>query len=264
MLSQSIAISSRTQIWVALVVLTLFAIALSVGIAALVLKFTTTGDPNALHLESDVYAHVIIFSAVTPAVVCPLVVYTLLTTLRDLNLTRAELDLIARKDSLTGLLNRRGFDDAAQRLIVQARSSRKPVSALMCDIDMFKQVNDTQGHEGGDAAIRHVADIVAKALESVPDSVAGRQGGDEFAILVVGRSIRELAQFADDIRMAIESAPMTWRDEALFLTISLGVAISASEDADVTSLLSRADQALYEAKKRGRNRVQVTAAADAA
>jgi diguanylate cyclase (GGDEF)-like protein len=57
---------------------------------------------------------------------------------------------------------------------------------------------------------------------------------------------------------------MTWRDEALFLTISLGVAISASEDADVTSLLSRADQALYEAKKRGRNRVQVTAAADAA
>jgi predicted signal transduction protein with EAL and GGDEF domain len=77
------------------------------------------------------------------------------------------------------LLNRRGFDDAAQRLIVQARCSRKPVSALMCDIDMFKQVNDTQGHEGGDAAIRHVADIVAKALESVPDSVVGRQGGDE-------------------------------------------------------------------------------------
>lgn len=264
MLSQRIAISSRTQIWVALVILTLFAIAMSVGIAALVLKFTTTGDPNALHLEGDVYAHVIIFSAVTPAVVCPLVVYTLLTTLRELNLARAELDLTARTDSLTGLHNRRGFDDAAQRLILQARSSSEPVCGLMCDIDMFKQINDTYGHEGGDAALRHVASIVTRILESAPDSVLGRQGGDEYAMLVMGKSIRELAHFADAMRQAVESTPVTWRDEKFSLTISLGVSISASQDASVTSLLSRADKALYEAKDRGRNRVQLAAMADAA
>ncbi len=264
MLSRRIAIVSRPQIWGALVVLTLFAIAFSVGIAALALKFTTTGDPNATFFEHEVYSNVILFSAVTPAIVCPLVVYTLLTTLRDLNLVRAELDSIARKDSLTGLLNRRGFDDAADRLLLEARSSRKPVCALMCDIDMFKQVNDTFGHEGGDAAIRRVADILAKTFESVPELAVGRQGGDEFAIIVIGKSIRELAHFADSIRQAVESTPVAWREEKFFLTISLGVSISASEDANVTSLLSRADLALYEAKKRGRNRVQVAAVADAA
>lgn len=264
MLSQRIAISSGAQIWVSLVILTLFAIALSVGIAAIVLKFTTTGDPNALHLEHEVYANVIIFSAVTPAVVCPLVVYTLLTTLRDLNLARAELDAMSRKDSLTGLLNRRGFDDAAQRLIVQALSSGKPVCGLMCDIDMFKWINDKFGHEGGDAALRHVAAIMTRILESAPNSVLGRQGGDEYAVVVVGNSICELAPLADTMRRAVESTPVTWRDEQFSLTISLGVCISASRDASVTSLLSRADKALYEAKDRGRNRVHVAAVADAA
>lgn len=259
-----IVILSRTQIWVALIILTSIAIVLSVAIAAIVLHFTTTGDPNALHAEREVYDNVIIFSAVTPALVCPLVVYKLLTTLRDLNLARVELDSIARKDSLTGLFNRRGFDDAAASLILRARANRQFVSALMCDIDMFKQVNDTYGHDGGDAAIRGVANILTKMLEHSPDTVMGRQGGDEFAIIMIGKSLRELARIADCIRLAVEAAPVTWREEKFFLTISLGVSISASEDASVTSLLSRADRALYEAKKSGRNRVQVAALADAA
>ncbi len=262
--SQTIDLSSSTHIWRGLASLTVFATAFSMVIAFLALKLTTTGNPDALLLEQEVYANFILFSGITPALVCPLVAYTLLIKVRDLNLTRAELDLMARKDSLTGLLNRRGFDDAAGRLILQARSDRKPVCALMCDIDLFKQVNDTYGHEGGDEAIRSVADILAKTLERIPELVVGRQGGDEFAILMMGKSLRELAHVADCIRQAVELEPVSWREEKFFLTISLGVSISASEDASVTSLLSRADRALYEAKKRGRNRVQVAALADAA
>ncbi len=264
MLFQRFRISSRRQIWVALAFLTLAAIGFSLSIALLALKFTMTGDPNATHSEHAIYDNVLLFSILTPAVVCPIVVYTLLTTLHELHIAREELNAIAQKDSLTGLLNRRGFDDEARRLTFKARSSRKTVCALMCDIDLFKTINDTYGHDGGDAALRHVADVAMATMETHPDAVVGRQGGDEFAILVIDKSIRELASLAETIRRAVESAPVSWKDEDFFVTISLGVSISTSEDASVASLLSRADLALYEAKKRGRNRTHAEPLADVA
>jgi diguanylate cyclase (GGDEF)-like protein len=264
MLSRAFPISSVRQIWLALVLLTLVAIGISVGCALVALKLTTTGEPGTVLRESDVYGNVILFSIITPALVCPLVVYTLLTTLRDLNLARAQLDAIARKDSLTGLLNRRGFEEAGEALILKARTARTPVSALMCDIDLFKRVNDGHGHDAGDAAIRHIAGIIRKTMEISPGAVVGRHGGEEFAALMIGKSIRELALCAEALRLAVETTPMIWREETLPLTISVGVSISTSDDADVPSLLSRADQALYDAKKRGRNRVLVAALSDAA
>jgi diguanylate cyclase (GGDEF)-like protein len=264
MLSSWFPISSRRQIWLPLVSLTLVAIGVSVALALLALKLTTSGEPDAVLPESDVYRNVILFSILTPALACPLVVYTLLTTLRDLNIARAELDAIARKDPLTGLLNRRGFAEAGEALILKARAARLPVSALMCDIDLFKRINDRHGHDAGDAAIRHIAWIIKETMDAAPGAVVGRQGGEEFATLLLGKSIRDLALCAEAIRQAVESMPMMWRGEPLPLTISIGVSIATSDDACIASLLSRADQALYDAKNRGRNQVLVAAVSDAA
>lgn len=261
MLSRRLRISSRKQMWGALVFLTLVAIFISLSISLIALKYTTTGEPNALHPEHEIYSNVILFSILIPALACPVVVFTLLATLHDLTIAREELDAIAWKDPLTGLLNRRGFDEAASQLIAQARANGKAVNALMCDIDSFKQINDTYGHDCGDAAIRHVCDILRAAQDSFSSKALGRQGGEEFAIMTIGKSPREMLQFAEEIRLAVESSPVLWEEHRIDLTISLGVSSSASEDASVPSMMARADKALYEAKKRGKNCVHVAQAA---
>jgi len=147
-------ISSNWEIWRALIVLTLFSIVISVTVSTIALLFTTTGEPGAVVTESDVWVNVLVFSALLPGTICPLVVYKLLTTVRELNLARAELAAIAARDPLTGLLNRRGFSAAAESEIQRARMSRHNVATLMCDIDFFKRINDTYGHDCGDAVIR--------------------------------------------------------------------------------------------------------------
>lgn len=263
---KSFLISSQTQIWRALVFLTLAAIGASVCIAIVALRLTTSGDPNAMIAEHDIWRNVIIFSILTPGIVCPLVVYALLTTLRELTLARAELNAIAKHDPLTGLLNRRGFDTEGEALISDAHANRRTISAIICDIDFFKRINDTYGHDCGDVTIRHVAGIVKDVMDQVPDTAVGRQGGEEFAVLLTGVSIRELTHYAETIRYAVESSPLTWQDTTIRLTISLGTAISTFDDADANlkSLLTRADKALYLAKNRGRNRVEAAEIAEAA
>jgi diguanylate cyclase (GGDEF)-like protein len=265
MLSRRISISSWNQIWRALFVLTLSSIGLSVIITIIILEMTMTGEPGATISEHEVWVNAIAYSILIPGIVCPVIVYMLLVTLRELNLARAELDAVANGDPLTGLLNRRGFDAAGAGLIAQAGSRHQPVCALMCDIDSFKQVNDTHGHDCGDIAIRHVASIVKTVMEAVPNASVGRQGGDEFAVLVTGLSSRELAHYAEIIRQSVQSNPIAWNEDTIPLTVSLGTSMSAGgEETTVRVLLSRADRALYEAKLRGKNRVEAAAQAEAA
>lgn len=247
-------ITSRQQLWRALVILTVAAIVFSVFVTVLALKLTTTGDPDAIIYEHEIWAHALVIAVVTPTIVCPLVVYALLTTLHELNLARAELDAVARHDHLTGLLNRRGFDAAADALVSRARLGRHAVSALMCDIDDFKLVNDTHGHDCGDAAIRHVASIIRSVIADLPEAIAGRHGGDEFAILLSGQSIRDVAHHAEAISLAAAAAPFRWQGKEIALRVSVGTSICTADEADGRTLLSQADQALYEAKKHGRDR----------
>lgn len=253
------SIHTRGQIWRALIVLTLLSIIISVAMSVVALYFTTTGEPGAFVTESDVWFNVILFAILVPGTICPIVVYQLLTTLRDLNLARAELDAIARRDALTGLLNRRGFDEAAAALIVEAKTAAQPVAAIMCDIDLFKRINDTYGHECGDEAIRHVAAVLKSIAATLPRAVAGRQGGEEFAVLIRDLPPRDLAGLAETIRRAVEATPFGWEGTHIPVTISLGTSWARSDEAEVKPLMVSADHALYEAKKRGRNRVEVAA-----
>lgn len=257
-------ILERKQIWLALVLLTMVSIVVSVGLCLVALALTTTGHPDATLTEREVRLNVIVFSAVIPGIICPLVVYNLLNTMRELNIARAELDKISKRDPLTGLLNRRGLEASAERLLVHARASRQNVAVLMCDIDFFKKTNDKYGHDGGDFVIQHVAGLLTQVMASATGAAIGRHGGEEFAVVMTGQTVRTLAQFAETIRRAIETSTIKWDDKSFSITISLGCSIATHDQADFRELMTRADQALYDAKRRGRNRAEVAALAQVA
>ncbi len=159
-----------------------------------------------------------------------------------------ELLRLATTDPLTGLCNRRGFFEQA----IEARARTVPdgsLSAILLDIDNFKQINDSYGHEAGDEAIRACAQ--AARLDA---AVTGRLGGDEFALLLEQRSLREAVEIAEDLRRRLASRPFETGKGQIRLTWSVGVG-EAKPDDTVDQLLARADAALYSAKAGGRNRV---------
>ena len=179
--------------------------------------------------------------------------------LRELTLARDELDRLAHFNSLTGLFNRRGFDKAAAALASLTAPGR-PAAALMCDLDLFKGINDRLGHEFGDAALRHVATVLREAAGN-DTMVLGRIGGEEFALLLTDVQLSNALAFAEHLRASVAERPVEWRGAKTAITMSVGLAAAPSWQGEVSPLLARADMALYRAKRMGRNRV-VTAPDD--
>ncbi|HKX40114.1 MAG TPA: diguanylate cyclase, partial [Burkholderiaceae bacterium] len=171
--------------------------------------------------------------------------------LRSAELLRSEkrLEQLAYHDGLTGLANRRMFNDELQRMVAQAR--RGHVFALMLlDLDRFKQINDAQGHDAGDAVLAAVAARLVQALREV--DVVARLGGDEFAVLLHEPAGREAVDMV--CRRVIEAvgAPVPYRDLALQVGTSIGVAFCPADAQDADTLYKSADLALYDAKQAGR------------
>ncbi len=167
---------------------------------------------------------------------------------------RAELQRFSYEDSLTGLKNRRYFDELFRHeREVSARSDR-PLCLLIFDIDHFKQFNDCHGHEAGDQALRMVGDVLGTYFRG-SDTVC-RYGGEEFAVLMPGASLEEARQRAEQLRAAIAAEQVEHRNENLgSLTISAGIACWPENCAEYDELFRAADKALYQAKEAGRNRV---------
>jgi diguanylate cyclase (GGDEF)-like protein len=167
-----------------------------------------------------------------------------------------QLDLIrlATTDPLTGALNRRAFFEQAATPIARADVG-EPLCAIMFDIDHFKRINDTFGHDAGDEAIR----TVAKAAMA-EEAIVGRMGGEEFAMLLPGRRHDAAVEMAERLRQQLEASEIATHGQVLTLTCSFGVAEREAGE-PIDGLLTRADVALYAAKTSGRNRV--VAAADA-
>jgi diguanylate cyclase (GGDEF)-like protein len=166
----------------------------------------------------------------------------------------AKVQELAVVDDLTGLPNRRHFFEVANRDVGAAQRHARPVAAMMADIDHFKRINDTYGHPTGDDVIRVVAGRLAAGIRQ-PDLI-GRYGGEEFTLLLSDAA--EAAKIAERLRAVVASEPIETRSGPLEVTISVGLAFSVSGDAEVSSILARADAALYEAKKAGRNVVRAT------
>lgn len=181
---------------------------------------------------------------------------------QDLVIANAELERLASFDGLTGLYNRRRFEEAANAEIDRARRYGRPFSLLLIDLDHFKQVNDTRGHNAGDAALRQAARILGEAVRTT-DLVA-RYGGEELAVLLPETDAEEARQVAERIRLAIGGTPISYENESFVITASLGGAQYSPDDDGLARLVGRADAALYRAKQGGRNRVMFNDPGEAA
>ena len=169
--------------------------------------------------------------------------------------TLAEAKQNATTDCMTGLCNRKGFDYRLRRAVGRARSDGQALSVALLDIDHFKRFNDTYGHATGDLVLRLVGRVIADNVKG--RDTAARYGGEEFVILLNGADLRPAAVVAGQIRTILDGKRLTikgMQQDAGRVTISAGVAQFRAGDSAV-SLVERADAALYEAKRLGRNRV---------
>lgn len=174
-------------------------------------------------------------------------------TTAELNETIAELEHLAQRDQLTGLYNRRRIDEIIeQRLGKHRRRSDQGMALLMYDIDHFKDVNDTYGHEVGDIVLRELTECVQDVVRD--DDIIGRWGGEEFLVVVGNVTLDQALALAERIRRRVESRDFTQVGK---VTVSIG--LSCAEEGDTrTSLFARVDRALYQAKRNGRNCVFAT------
>ncbi|KQP13648.1 sensor domain-containing diguanylate cyclase [Pseudorhodoferax sp. Leaf267] len=173
----------------------------------------------------------------------------------DLEQANRALELMARNDPLTGVLNRRGLHAQGASLFALARRSGRPLSLLMLDADHFKVVNDLHGHAIGDAVLQFLANCLRARLRGT--DVIARWGGEEFVVLLPDSSLAQAQQIAEELRQAIMAHQHgAWGR----ITVSIGVAESSLADAGLEDLVHRADEALYLAKDRGRNCVTVAGA----
>ncbi len=165
---------------------------------------------------------------------------------------------MAEQDGLTGLLNRRRFDELAGGLFAESRQHGERLSLLLLDVDRFKEVNDRQGHLAGDDLLRGLARLVRKRVRR--GDLAARYGGDELAVVLPRADGPEAERVAEDLTRAIRGTDFTQDADdpaPLRATVSIGVATAHPGCADLTQLLREADRALYQAKESGRDRVKL-------
>ncbi len=156
-------------------------------------------------------------------------------------------------DSLTEISTRRYFLERFNEETRRSMRHKKSLSFLMLDLDNFKECNDKFGHLVGDVVLKEVSAILKSNLREI--DIIGRYGGEEFAIVLTGTGRKGAIQVAERIREGIESATFKAYDEVVSSTVSIGISVFPEDGADVGSLIEAADEALYKAKKTGRNRV---------
>lgn len=164
-----------------------------------------------------------------------------------------ELRRIADRDPLTGTFNRRSFLSLLDKSISTAARMKSPLAILVVDLDHFKKINDTWGHQAGDEALRHFVGVAGNCIRH--GDTIGRMGGEEFALFLPHTGFTEAQAVAGRLRAAVEAQPLSHAGATIGLTVSIGVARwLPGETAEAT--LHRADAAMYRAKRNGRNRVE--------
>ena len=182
--------------------------------------------------------------------------YRLARTIRELEASKRALAAQVTTDSLTKLKNRRAFFENGTTALALARHNRLELSVILLDIDYFKKINDTFGHQAGDEALTLVASILTEM--SRPEDTVSRIGGEEFAILLPGVNRLSAAVKAERIRTSIEVEKFVSENKIVPITVSIGIASYAVDYSDsIDHLLGAADKRLYLAKKSGRNRICV-------
>ncbi len=164
-----------------------------------------------------------------------------------------ELQRLASRDALTGLSNRRHFFDVAEAGLSQTRRYASPLTVALMDLDHFKHINDTYGHAAGDAVLKVFADVLRESLRDT--DTPARIGGEEFAVLLTSTPQDEAFVALERIRAALDQRPIEFAGQTIYATVSIGAVQWRPEHHDVDAMLAHADEALYTAKREGRNRV---------
>ncbi len=163
-----------------------------------------------------------------------------------------QLSEVVRIDQLTGVLNRRGMDEAFNTEIARHRRNGESLSVALLDIDNFKMLNDQHGHAAGDSALKHLAGVIKRAVR--PTDIVTRMGGEEFVVILPNTNLDEAVVTMARLQRSLTKEYFLGNNQKLLITFSAGVALFKVED-DVATILLRADQAMYLAKKSGKNRV---------
>lgn len=162
-----------------------------------------------------------------------------------------ELNLAATTDFLTHLYNRRHFLSLAEAAFKEAQKKQIKMALAMLDIDNFKKINDTYGHDCGDKALQHFADLLKQHLDD--DLIAGRFGGEEFCVIATGEQ-GDIVKFCENFRKHIETSPFQYGKHTIFFTVSIGLVFNDNAE-KLEELFKKADTLLYQAKEAGKNRV---------
>jgi diguanylate cyclase (GGDEF)-like protein len=222
--------------------LTSLVIALRVSVACMTLS---TGE---------LWQIILSISAAPTVLVGWIIAVRIRQTLTRIELKHQKLVSSARIDGLTGLLNRPGFDAVAAEAFEETRRSGQPVSALLCDIDAFRRLNERYGHKAGDRALKNIAEVLEESI-GCRSAVLGRHGGDEFVILLPGIDLDEATSIAERLCEACEARALVHQHPAAKFTISVGVGTEALGASELGALLRQTDAALYRAKRAGGNQV---------
>lgn len=230
----------------ALFAITLFSVLLSV-------LLTYSSIALIFGLPQERMSDYLLIGAIVPSIVAPLVSFLLLKQILKINELEKKTRYLASIDSVTGLYNHRAFYESALITIQKAKLESENFHVLLADIDGFKQVNDTFGHLAGDLALKHIGSIITQALRD--GDIAGRVGGDEFMICLPNTSRDAALKVGDRILKEVRQSDLIYDAKKINLSLSFGLSSIDDSAMAIDSIIKTADQALYRAKKLGKNRI---------
>lgn len=229
-----------------LLAITLFSVLLSV-----LLTYSSIGLIYGLPQEK--MPDYLLIGAIVPSIVAPLVSFTMLKQILKIDRLEKKTRYLASIDSITGLYNHRAFYEKALITIQKAKLESESLHVLLADIDGFKLVNDTFGHLAGDLALKHIGRIITQTLRA--GDIAGRVGGDEFMICLPNTTRDAVLKVGDRIVQEVSQSGVIYDTQKISLSLSFGLSSIDDSTQELESIIKAADQALYRAKKLGKNRV---------
>ena len=174
----------------------------------------------------------------------------------DRKLMEEKLRELATTDGLTKIFNRHHFFELSSREFERTKRYGTPLSILILDIDHFKSINDTYGHDIGDRALIRLAEVITTNLRN--SDIFGRIGGEEFAVLLPNTDLTSAVSVAERLRQNVEITPVTFDNGRLHVSVSIGIAQANADSMALTDLFKASDGALYKAKENGRNRIEIS------
>lgn len=234
-----------------LLVLTSFSIVTSVLLAALFITPFWRDDPRF----SEILTSAMLTAAAVSAVISPLIITVILKMFFKVHVLEQETRHLVTYDALTGLLSRRAFYELAERQMKIAIRNKQPLSVIVADLDGFKSVNDTYGHNAGDYVLKRVGQIIVENARET--DLTGRMGGDEFVFCLPGASEKDAKEFGERLLKAFNQGDFNYNGVPIEFGISLGMHVQDVQRGQLLSdLIHKADVALYQAKSDGKGRLR--------